>query len=185
LDRRDTLQLLPGTKKRLGIKVPGENRFLYIGSAILGAVLITSFTLGRYETSLEKKLEGIDNKLLAIEKQRDKGVETSMVTLKKRLELTKNLIDDHVYWTKGLSKVAGLLQREVRLTSFSGDVTKKTISIEGTALSFTVLARQIASFLADDSVEDLTLGFIKPTSEGTISFTMALTFVRAKLLNKL
>jgi hypothetical protein len=48
MDFRNQFQLLPGTKKRLGIKVPGENRFLYAGSAILGAVLVTSFAMNRY-----------------------------------------------------------------------------------------------------------------------------------------
>ena len=45
MDGIEGLQLLPGTKKRLGIKVPGENRFLYIGSAVLGAIIVATFWL--------------------------------------------------------------------------------------------------------------------------------------------
>ncbi len=184
MDGRDGLQLLPGTKKKLGIKVPGENKFLYIGSAILGAVLVTSFALARYEKSLGGKIENINSQLLTIEQQRDKEAETSLSILKKRLDLTGNFIDNHKYWTKALSRITSLLQKEVQLISFSGGTEENSIGIEGYALSFTVLARQIASFLTDDAIQDLTLGLTDPTSNGTIRFTMILTFDRSKTLYK-
>src|SRR3989338_3191099 len=100
MDGRDGLQLLPGTKKRLSFKVPGENRFLYIGSAILGAVIVLSFALGRYELALRSQVEQVNTQLVDLEKKRNKGEEEGLRILKDRLTLTSELLSGHVYWTK-------------------------------------------------------------------------------------
>src|SRR3989344_242053 len=71
--KEEGLQLLPGTKKRLSFKVPGENRFLYIGSAILGAVIVLSFALGRYELALRSQVEQVNTQLVNLEQKRNKG----------------------------------------------------------------------------------------------------------------
>ena len=81
MNGKDGLKLLPGTKRKLGIKVPGENRFLYVGSAIMGAVLVTMFALGRYQASLEKQVELINNQLVESERARDKKGEQNLITL--------------------------------------------------------------------------------------------------------
>src|SRR3989344_5826238 len=108
MDDREKLQLLPGTKKRLGIKVPGENRFLYIGSMILGAVLVTTLALGQYRNSLQANLKRIEDQFVALEQSRNKGAEQDLKLFKDRVDLTSRLLSEHVYWTKALSAIVGL-----------------------------------------------------------------------------
>ena len=88
MDGRDELQLLSGTKKRLGIKVPGENRFLYIGSAVLGAVLVAMFSMGRYEASLMGQVKQLDGQLVALEQSRDKRDEADLRLVNDRMAVT-------------------------------------------------------------------------------------------------
>lgn len=184
MDGRGEFQLLPGTKKRLGIRIPGENRFLYIGSAILGAVLVTSFAFGSYQKSLEDQIAAVDAQILEIERTRDKKAEQDIVMLRLRLETVKKLIDEHIYWTEAISHLTNLIQREVQLSSFNGEAGKGEIAIKGRALTYTVLARQIASFLADEGITDLTLGSISPTLQGDIEFNISLKIDNNKFLFK-
>ena len=176
MDGRDRLQLLPGTKKRLGLKVRGENRFLYIGSAILGAVLVLSFAFGRYETSLRGQTDQLNDQLVALEQKRNKGDEKGLVILKDRLALASKLLDDHVYWTRAVNTIESLIQSEVQFESFSGSIHDGTINIKAKTASYIILARQIASFLTGPGIQDVVIGQIQPLSNGLIEFELQIKF---------
>ena len=79
------IQLLPGTKKRLGIKVTGENKFLYIGSAILGATIVIAFWFNFSVRSLEVEVKNLDEQLFILEQQRDKKAETNVQTIRQQI----------------------------------------------------------------------------------------------------
>jgi len=183
MDRRDQLQLLPGTKKRLGIKVKGENRFLYIGSAILGAVIVSMFALGRYQTNLEDQLTQVNDQISIVEKSRKKSEEVGLKVLQQRLSLISELIDSHTYWTKGLTSIAGLMQNDVRLESFSGDANLGSIGIAVQASSYAALARQVASFLTESAISDLSFGKTNTTSEGLVETSITIKFNREFIKN--
>ena len=104
MNGKGELQLLPGTKKRLGIKIPGENRFLYAGSAILGAAIVTSFWFNFSINSLEKQMNSLDEQLFILEQKRDEKAEENIQTIRRQISLTSKLIDEHVYSTKAFSK---------------------------------------------------------------------------------
>lgn len=184
MDRKESLQLLPGTKKRLGIKVPGENRFLYVGSAILGATLVTIFTFSRYQASLETQIKQMNDQLITLEQARDKEGEQNLRLVKDRVELTGKLLNEHVYWTEALSTIVNLLQSNTRFKSFSADVNAGTIGISIQVSSYTVLARQVASFLTEEGISDISLGRISPASSGVLETTLDIKFDKAKLFYK-
>ena len=184
MDVRDRLQLLPGTKKRLGIKVRGENRFLYIGSAILGATLVTMFAFGRYESSLQSRVEQLNTQIADFEKTRNKNEEQNLRLVKERIETANRLLDGHFYWSKALDTVVGLLQSEVRFKSFAGDVTTGKISINVQALNYAVLAKQIASFLTEESISNFTLSKITPAASGILETGIEINFNKERLLQK-
>jgi len=179
---KEGLQLLPGTKKRLNLKVPGENKFLYIGSAILGVVIVASFALGRYEVALRAQVENLNDQLTALEQKRSKSEEEDLRVLKDRLLLTSQLLDEHIYWTKALSAIEGLIQGEVEFESLSGSVGEGVVNIKARAGNYTVLARQIASFLTGPGIKDVSLGQIQPLSNGKIEFEIQLKFNKTKFV---
>lgn len=184
MDGRDGLQLLPGTKKRLGLKVPGENRYLYIGSAILGAVLVLSFSLGKYQTSLEGQIEQLNEQIVALEQSRGKKDEDNLRILKDRLLVTTDLVKEHIYWTRALTIIESVLQSEVQFESLAGSIRDKKVNIKATAANYAVLARQIASFLAGEGILDVSIGRISPIGTGKIEFDMGLSFDMERFVQK-
>jgi len=186
MDYKKELQLLPGTKKRLGIKIPGENRFLYIGSAILGAVLVSMIYLGRYETSLRKELGAVDSQLAALEQKRNKKEEAELRLTKDRLALISNLIRDHSYWSEGFVWLENMLQSDTQIENVTiipqSGGTKLLISAFAT--SYTVIARQLATFISDDRVLDIRVGKMTYSAEGVVEFDMELTIDSAKIIRK-
>ncbi|KAF0190310.1 MAG: Uncharacterized protein FD167_6133 [bacterium] len=183
MDGRDILQLLPGTKKRLGIKVPGENKFLYAGSAIFGAVLVTVFALGRQEVSLKANIKQINDEIVAQEQKRNKNDEAEIRSTKDRLSLIQDLIDKHVHWTQAFTWLEGMLQSSVQIKNVSM-TAEGDLDITGRATNYTIMARQIAAFLTDDRVIDLQIGKIGSNSEGMIDFDLSLKVDFTKIIYK-
>lgn len=184
MDGKDGLKLLPGTKKKLGIKVPGENRFLYIGSAILGAALVAMLALGRYQFSLEKQLGQLNDQLVESERARDKKGEQNLRVLKERMTLVSNILEEHIYWTKAFSLIESLLQSQIRFKSFVGLTEGNKIRIQGQAASYTVLAKQLAAFFTDRSIVDIALGKVSVTANGMVEFSLEIIFDKSKLIQK-
>ena len=180
---KDQFELLPGTKKRLGIKVPGENRFLYIGSAILGAVLVTSFALTRYDNNLSSQVADLSIQISAVDQKRDRKGEENLRIAKQQIEVTQSLIREHVYWTKGLSRIASLVQADIQLESLVDEGADEVI-IKALAGSYTALAKQIASFVYDDVVKDVSVGRISPSVTGSLEFDIKLTVDVSKFLKQ-
>ncbi|MEK9157641.1 MAG: hypothetical protein AAB638_00450, partial [Patescibacteria group bacterium] len=113
------LQLLPETRKRIDVNVPGENRTVYIGVALIVLVLAVYGGLWWYSQNLNTKIAEADNQLLALEKGRDKKAEQSLITLSKQIGITNQLIKSHTYWSAGFSRIESALQTNVQFRSFS------------------------------------------------------------------
>lgn len=180
---REGLQLLPGTKKRLGIKVPGENKFLYIGSAILGAVIVTSFWLNFSNNALRNEIKSLDDQLVALDQKRNKQSESNIRLIQRQLALTSELIDEHLYFSEAILKLSSLTQENIQVEDLSVESTGKLV-FAGFALNYTTIAKQMAAFLADDSVIDMTLGRMESQTDGTIKFGMEVEFDKVKMLQK-
>ena len=184
MNGKGELQLLPGTKKRLGIKIPGENRFLYAGSAILGAAIVISFWFNFSIKSLESQMNTTDEQLFILEQKRDEKAEENIQTIRRQISLTSKLIDEHVYSTKAFSKLGSLMQENIQVKSVSYELTTGKFDLVGLAGSYTTIARQIASFLSDDSIMDVSVGKMKPNPDGTIEFGFTLSYNQVKLFKK-
>ena len=178
---KEQFQLIQGTKKKLGIKVPGENRFLYISSAILGVVLVGSFAFRSYEESLSSKLDSVNKQLIELEQKRDLKSEQSLKILQRQIENTSSLINDHIYWTQGFAKITSLMQGGVQINSFNYDGRGK-ISIDALGINYTVLAKQIASFVYDDSIKDVSVSKITSATDGRLKFDIVLIIDESKLI---
>jgi len=176
------IQLLPGTKKRLGIKVTGENRFLYIGSAVLGAAIVTAFWFNFSVRSLKAEMKNIDEQLFILEQKRDKKAEANVQTTRQQISLATQLLDDHIYLTKAFSRIESMTQEDVQIRGIAYDLVGNKIGIEARATSYTVIAHQLAALLSDDSITDVSLGKMTPNSKGIIEFNLGLTYNHAKLL---
>ena len=181
MDGRDVLQLLPGTKKRLGIKVPGENRFLYIGSVILGAVVVAAFWLNFEAKFFKGQIKMLDEQILSLDQRRNKQAEQNIRLLDRQLALTSQLINEHIYFSKALSRLESLIQDKIQIESLSVKSSGK-LDLSGFALNYTTIARQIAAFLVEDSISDIQLGEMNPQTDGKLEFNMQIDFDKIKLI---
>lgn len=176
------LQLLPETRKKIEVKVPGENRLIYIGAILVGIMLVLYGGLYFYNNSLSADIANADNQLLALEKQRDKGAETKLLTLQKQIGITNQLIKDHVYWTTGFSHLEAAIEPNVQFESFSGTRVDNSLNIRATADNYSTIARQIAALVADDSIKDFTLNNVSTLTSGKLDFSAKINFDPIKFL---
>ncbi len=176
------LQLLPESRKKIEIKVSGENRLVYTGITVLVLMLVLTGGLYFYKGTLEDKKTGLDAGIVNLEKERDKKVESNLLILNKQLSLISKLLDSHVLWSKALSKVEGLLQPQVQFISFSAVVNDNRFEFKAKALNYTVVARQIAAFVSDDSIKDINLNNVHVLTDGKLEFSVRLDFDKNKFL---
>jgi hypothetical protein len=178
------LQLLPETRRKIEITTPGENKPIIIGGVVLLLMFILSGGLYFYKKSLEKKIDSINSEIIEVENQRDKKIEENIIILNRQIQLLTNLLDSHVYWTKGLSKLESLMQNQVRLENLSVDVNRGSVIFKAITNNYTTLARQIASFLSDDSINDIKLGNVNVLNDGNLSFNLEVQFNKNKFILK-
>ena len=181
---QNRLQLLPETRRKIEVKIPGENRLIYAGITVLVLMLVLTGGLYFYKSTLEDTKTGLDEQIINLEKERDKKVEANLLTLSKQLSLISTLLDSHIIWSKALSKVENLLQPQVQFLSFSAAVSDNKFEFKALATSYTVVARQIASFVSDDSIEDVTLNSIRVLTNGKLEFGIKLEFNKIKFLKE-
>ncbi len=178
------LQLLPETRRRIDINVPGENRLIYMGATILIVILVLIGGLYFYKTNLKDQRVELDANISSLEKARDKKVETNLLTLNKQLSLISTLLDSHVVWSKALGKIEGLLQPQVQFLSFSAAVSDNRFDFKALATNYTVVARQIAAFVSDDSIKDVALTNVHTLTSGKLEFSIKLEFDKTKFIKE-
>lgn len=176
------LQLLPESRKKIEIKVPGENRIIYIGTVVLILTLVLVGGLYLYKNSLEGKKNRLDAEIVNLEKKRDKKVESNLLILNKQLSLISKLLDSHVLWSKALAKIESLLEPQVQLLSFAATVSDNRFEFNAKALNYTVVAKQIAAFVSDDSIKDINLTNVHVLTDGKLEFGVKLDFDKNKFL---
>lgn len=178
------LQLLPETRRKVDLNIPGENRFVYMGTAVLILMLVSIGGLYFYKNSLENKKMGLDAEIVNLENQRDKKAEQNLLTLSKQLSLISTLLDSHVVWSKALSKVENLLQPQVQFLSFAAAVSDNRFEFKALANNYTVVARQIAALVSDDSIKDIALNDVHVLTTGKLEFSIKLEFDKTKFIKE-
>ncbi len=176
------LQLLPETRKRIDVNVPGENRTVYIGVALIVLVLAVYGGLWWYSQNLNTKIAEADNQLLALEKGRDKKAEQSLITLSKQIGITNQLIKSHTYWSAGFSRIESALQTNVQFRSFSAVLGEEAIHMRALSNNYVTLAKQLAAFVSDNSVRDITLDGVSTLTNGKLDFSAKILFDKSKFL---
>ncbi|MBI2063355.1 MAG: hypothetical protein HYT61_03940 [Candidatus Yanofskybacteria bacterium] len=170
------LQLLPETRKKIEIKLPGQNRILVLSFIVLALFLGIYFGLVFYKQSLLSTLSSIDKQLSDFEKSRDKHTETKLLDLNQQLAVVNPLIGSHLLLSEAFTKIQSLVQPQVQFKSINVDVLGKKILITALAANYTTIARQIASFYTIDSVTDIILNKVQSQPTGQVELTMQLFF---------
>ena len=167
------VQLLPETRKKIEVKVPGENRLFAFGFVMLLIIAGGYFALDTYVQTLIDKMSSLDTELLALEEKRDKKMEVQLSDLAKQTQLVVSTLSGHTFFTQAFAKLENLLHPQVHLKAVSLSALSNEIKILIEAQGYTAIARQISAFLADDGVEDLKIGSIRASDTGFIEIPIS------------
>ncbi len=178
------LQLLPETRKKIALSVPGENRYITLGVVFVALVLAIYFGLTSYTNSIRVSIASIDDQLANIEKSRDKKSESHLLDLNKQLGVVAPLLGTHLIWSAAFTRVQNLLLPQVQFDFFNADAITNKYVFKATAPSYTSVAKQIAAFYSDDAITDVLLSKVASQPTGKVEFTIQFYFDQNKFLLK-
>lgn len=176
------LQLLPNTRKRIEVRVPGENRFVYIGAALVAIILIAYGALFFYSQNLNNQVSADDAQLVSLDKSRNQQLENQLLTLSQQMGIADQIMENHVHWSTGFSKLETDLQPNVQFESVSALLSDDSMQIRAQTDSYTTIAKQVAAFAADDAITDITLDNVTTLTNGKLDFNAKIKFNPAKFL---
>ena len=181
-ENNEAVQLLSGSRRKLDVSVPGENRPIFVGAAFLVLVGIVFGGLIFYLARLEDRISNLDNELIALEEKRDPKGELEILDWNKKLGLSGGLISNHIVWSQALQKLQNLTPPQVQFSSLGANLQEDKIEIRGTAPSYTIIAKTIAALSGDPVFVDLTLNKVSGLSSGLLEYDLRISFARDKLL---
>ncbi|TSC91793.1 MAG: hypothetical protein CEN90_257 [Parcubacteria group bacterium Licking1014_17] len=178
------LQILPQTRRKIEVEIPGQTRNLVIGFVVLFIVAAGYFVLLNYRANLFGRVDELNAKIGDIDKNRDKNKEARLVVVGKQLSNVSKLLDAHISWSQGLEKFSKLLLPQVILGSVDVNSDQKSINFSASADSFVTVARQMAAFYGDSSVKDVVINGVSAQSGGRVEFSAVIKIDAAGFLLK-
>jgi predicted regulator of amino acid metabolism with ACT domain len=178
------IQLLPETRKKIEVKVPGEHRFIYIGSALLAVVVVAFVVLKGMTRNLEGEIRNKNAQIVQLTTARNTETEEQLIALSKQTKLINEFLKSHVFWSTALNKIQQALQQQVQIAQLSALADSNEITFTAKAPDYTTIARQIASFVSDDGLKDVQITNARSSNEGQFEFGVKLIFDPTKYLKK-
>jgi len=176
------IQLLPETRKRIDVSMPGENRLLHIGYGVIVAVALLFGAAKGMTHSLRGQVETQNASLAKLNQERDKVAEEQLISLGKQSVLINSFLSGHIFWSIALTKIEKALQQQVQFSTLNASLDKHEITFTAQAPSYTIIARQIASLVADDGIKDVQISNAKAVNNGRYEFVVKLIIDDAKYL---
>lgn len=167
---------MPETRKSISVTIPGENKMLYVGIAVFVISIIITSGLWFFQSTKASSLTKISTEIKTKSDEIDKNTEivNSVAIVSQQIGNISKLLDRHIYWTRALGRIENLLSPQIQIDSFIGDVTAGEISLKALSPSYTIIARQIASFVSEPLIKDVSLGEITTQTSGKLEFSMLL-----------
>ena len=181
-DNGKAIQLLAGSRRKLDVTLPGENRPIYIGIVFLVIMGLLFGAVSFYLANLKSQVANLDNELVTLENKRDKKFEKEALVWDKRLSLAGSLIKNHIVWSRAMQKIESLTPSMVQFSNYHSIFQDDMIEIKATAPSYTVIAKSIAALSADPNFIDTSLNKITSLPSGFLEYDIRVKFSRSKLL---
>jgi len=175
------IQLLPERRKEIEIKVAGENNLIFIGLIVAGVVLVVFFIFNRQVTSMQTELADLDSQISKLDDQRNKELEGEITGIQDHFVVVSKIIDGHLVWSRVLRVLQDRTLTQFQFKSLALSFDEQKVDIEAETANYTLLARQIATYLSDDLVKDIRLDEAKLLSTGRVKVTMRILLDREDL----
>lgn len=170
------IQLLPESRKEIEVKIPGENRLLFLGFGLIILVLVLYSGLRFYSSSLQSKISQLDGELKSLDSKREKETEEKILLIKDQFTIVGQILNNHVILSDLLRKIQTRTTPQIQFKTLKLSLAEKKIDIETEAANYTVVARQIVSYLSEDTVKDVKINEIKLFPSGRLNLNMSILF---------
>lgn len=180
----DNISLIPKERKSKGL--PGFVSFrapqieltsiAKMGLALILVSFLATGGLYAWKYFLNKKIVSLNSELQTVTGQRDASLENRLQNLNSVLEIFKNVLDNHEYWTKFFGLLEEKTLNTVTFRSFDGDDAASTVVMDGSAPSYDVLARQIKIFEESEGIMSAAASSIALSETGRVNFTVKIVF---------
>ena len=167
---------MPEARRHVEIKGQKKRGSIFLGIVLVVLAVAAFIAADFYLTSVNDELAGLDEQVLGINKRRDKEAEKEVRTLNSQLSLIGNLLDNHIFWTKGFDKLEDLTVPQLKYISLKANVDHGEITARVNATSFSELAKQISSYFADENFESVDAKDISLRPNGQIEATLLIKF---------
>lgn len=158
---------------------------LILGLSLLALAVYGGFFL--FNKSLKTQLGEIQNQIEELNKKRDSDFEKKVVSLEKGLDGLKIILKNHVYWSNLFSDLEKLTVPSVSFSDLQGSIRADgsiDITLNGSAPSYTYLAKQMVGFGQEKLVSNIEVNGIKLGTEGGVMFALNINFLKDTLLLK-
>ena len=180
----DNISLIPKDKKERGLpkfvsfRAP-QIEFSALAKIGLVAILVFAAATGglyAWKYTLNNKITNLNSELQRITGQRDAALESRLQSLNTVLEVFKNVLDGHNYWSLLFKMLEEKTLNTVTFKSFDGDDSASTAIMEGTAPSYGALAQQVKIFENANGVVSADASSIALSETGKVKFMIKITF---------
>lgn len=172
-----SFELLPAEKKKFDIvSFVKKNPFMVAGVFLLVLVGVVYMVLMIMVGNLSDEIVSIDGKLAAIHNARKKDDEQKLLNFDKQIQTLQSIVDKHVVWTTAFKTLQSLVLPEVTFKTLDADASRRILTIQASADSYTTVAKQIASFYNSPSVVNVAVSKIGVVGTGGIEFNAEITF---------
>jgi len=127
-----------------------------------------------YKKSLSREVSRLDNEINQINQKISQELETEVVNFQKHLANLKKMLENHIYYSNIFKLIEEKTVPTVSFENFTGDVPNRRIELEGKAISFSSLAKQITAFEEAKEINRVGFSSASVSTSGGINFGMTL-----------
>lgn len=178
------IQLLPERRREIEVKIPGENKPLFLGLGAVGLILVLFLGLQFYASSFQDKISELDVELKSLDSKREKDTEDKIILVKDQFTKVGGILDNHVILSYLFKKIQVKTSPQFQFKSIKISLTDQKVDAEAEAANYTVVARQIVSYLSDQTIKDVKINEVKVFPNGRLGLNMTLIFNSEDLMLK-
>lgn len=168
------LQLLPETRKRIEVRVPGQNKPVFRSAIFVLVVIGIYFGFLIYQKSLSRQIDLVKEDFLKFEKSRDKENEQKLLDFKDQLANINPLLSGHIIASEAFVRLQRLIEPTVQFQNLGLDLAKGEYLFVAAADSYATIAKQAAAFYKDGGVTNVLVNKADNLPTGRVEFTMTL-----------
>ena len=178
------IQLLPERRREIEIKIPGENKPLFLGLGAIGLVLVLFLGMRIYSSSFQSKITELDVELKSLDSKREKDTEDKIILVKNQFTKVGEVLDNHIILSRLFKKIQAKTSSQIQFKSMKISLVDQKVDSEAEAANYTVVARQIVSYLSDGTIKDVKINDVKVFPNGRLGLSMTLVFNSEDLMLK-